>query len=128
MCNILIISDSTSLNKRISKVLEKEHYTINTTTSALKGLDVIESKKPNLIILEILMPDMSGFELISKITSIEKEAKIIAMTSGGIINVEDYLSAIKSFGADMVLKKPFRDGYLLRMVNILLKEQINLES
>lgn len=120
MNKIVIISDSQSQNSRLQSVLEREKYKVCIASSGTEGLRIIDKELPELVITEIVMPELSGFEIISLVKRQHRNTKIIAMTSGGIINVDDYLKAVKSFGADMVLKKPFRDGYLVRIVGFIL--------
>jgi DNA-binding NtrC family response regulator len=76
----------------------------------------------DLVILEVVMAEMSGFEIITQIKQQNDTTKIIAMTSGGIIDVHEYLKAVKMFGANMVIKKPFRDGYMIRVVKLILNK------
>lgn len=120
MPKILIINDSSTLNKRMESVLTGEGYKVHSAGGGPEGATMISENDYDLVITEILMRDMSGFEIISHIKKESKKTRIIAMTSGGIIDVDEYLKTVKSYGADMVIKKPFRDGYMIRVVKLIL--------
>jgi DNA-binding response OmpR family regulator len=120
MPKILVINDSSSLNKRMESVLTGEGYIVYSAERGAEGARMISENYFDLVITEILMHDMSGFEIISHIKRVSGKTRIIAMTSGGIIDVDEYLKTMKSFGADMVIKKPFRDGYMIRVVKLIL--------
>lgn len=121
MSNILIISDSHPQNNRMKSLLEEEGFHVQTACGGLEGVQLLDENYFDLLITEILMPQMNGFEIISHIRATGKTMKIIAMTSGGIIGVDAYLKAVRSFGADMVMKIPFRDGHMIRVVRSVLK-------
>lgn len=125
MFKILIISDDKEQAVRIKSTLENKLYIIFIATGGLDGLNIILKEEPELVITEILMKEMNGFEIISHIKNSHPGIKVIAMTSGGIIDADDYLRAIKALGANMVIKKPYRDGYLSKMVGSTLNQDIN---
>lgn len=125
MNKILIISDNKEQSVRMKSVLANKQYSILIAKGGLDGIKLIDKKKPDLLITEILMKEVNGFEIITHIRNLKYEIKVIAMTSDGIIEADEYLKAIKALGADMVIKKPFRDGYLTNMVRSLLNKDFN---
>lgn len=122
MSKILIISDSKTQNERMKLVLAGQGFEVHTGNGGPEGSKMIKENFFDLVIMEVVMADMSGFEIITQIKQQNDTTKIIAMTSGGIIDVHEYLKAVKMFGANMVIKKPFRDGYMIRVVNMILNK------
>jgi DNA-binding NtrC family response regulator len=122
MSKILIISDSKTQNERMKLVLKGQGFEVHTGIGGLQGSKMINDHFFDLVIMEVVMKEISGFEIITQIKQQNDTTKIIAMTSGGIIDVHEYLNAVKMFGANMVIKKPFRDGYMIRVVKLILNK------
>jgi DNA-binding response OmpR family regulator len=77
---------------------------------------------PELIITDIIMPDMDGIELIRKIREKDNNIKILAMSGGGRIKPDLYLEIASKLKADNIIKKPFKKDELLGKVSSLLLE------
>ena len=110
---ILIIDDSKSILKFLRNLLEAEGYTIYTANNGFKGVVSFEYHKPDLVLTDIIMPDMDGLEVILKLKKDHPNCKIMAMSAGGSIASKDYLNQAKIFGACSLLKKPL-DLHLLK--------------
>jgi len=117
---ILLVDDEIDILEFISYNLEKEGYKVYTAQNGLEAIKVAEKKSPDLIILDVMMPEMDGIaacEEIRKIPSLQ--SVIIAfLTARG----EDY-SQIAGFeaGADDYITKPIRPKVLVSRVKALLK-------
>ncbi len=102
---ILIVDDELSIRKSFQKFLKKEGYIVETAENGYEGFDLILSFKPDLVLLDINMPGMSGLELLEKLNQKEdyQMPVIITITAYG-----DMSSAIKAtqFGAFDFLSKP----------------------
>jgi len=126
MRKILIISDNKNEARRIKSVLKNNnHNSIFVADGGLDGKKKISNWRPDLVITEILMKEMNAFEIVPFIKTMNQDMKVIAMTLGGIIEADDYLNAIKALGADMVIKKPYRDKFLINSVRTLLNQKLN---
>jgi len=116
MYKILIIEDSKVLAEKLQLVLQQEGYEVYIASNGYEGLKVIKSIMLDLVITDILMPVMDGFEVIIYLKKHNPDIQIIAMTSGGYIKANEYLHTMRQFGVDSTLMKPFRDDYLKNIV------------
>ena len=67
MKKILIIDDDTVFSKTLSDYLPQEKYTVVTATNGKEGLEKINSEKPDLVLLDMSMPEMNGIEMLKEI-------------------------------------------------------------
>jgi len=116
---ILIVEDSPTQALRLKRILKEHGYEVQMTPNGKEALDVISHHKPDLIISDIVMPELDGFELCQGIKKNEKwkQIPVILLTS-----LTDSKNVIKGLacGADNFITKPYEPKYLLsRIENIL---------
>jgi DNA-binding response OmpR family regulator len=103
---VLIVDDDEDLRILAGRSLSRAGYKVMTAESGSKGLGLIETHSPNLLILDLNMPDMDGFEVLRRVREKElsKALPVIVLTAQG-----DEESARHSFelGATDFLAKPF---------------------
>ena len=113
--NVLIVDDS-SINIRIvSRIIQPLGCKVFAAKSSLQALNLLISHKPSLIILDIKMPDMSGFECCKRIKSLTSRADIPIIFLSGSHDAADQLQAEK-LGASAYLTKPFCADELINVV------------
>ena len=113
MAKILIIEDVDEARNSIRRTLEMDGYDVITAPDGKKGLNLIQGDAPDLVITDILMPEMEGLETIQKIAKSKPNLPVIVMT--GSIGTP-YLQAGLHFGAVYGLYKPFTPEKLLSAV------------
>jgi len=113
MPTILIIEDVAEARKAISRTLETNGYEVLTAPNGKLGLHVVQDVPVDLVLTDILMPEMEGLETIRAIVNLRPDLPIIAMT-GSIC--EPFLEAAVAFGAVSGLTKPFSNDLLLRQI------------
>jgi len=101
----------------IEIALEEEDYRILTATSGKEGMETIEKESPNLIILDMVLPDMNGIDVLKKVKKAKKTPVI--MLSGK--DAPQLIESAKEVGVDDFLPKPFRDEELVEKVKSLLE-------
>lgn len=115
--NILVVDDDVSVNKMLSSILADEGHNVH---SAINGVEAVRFLKNNdslqLVISDIIMPEMEGIETIREVKKLNPEIKIIAISGGGKIGAENYLKLANTIGADISLKKPFSRLELLEAI------------
>jgi len=116
---ILIIEDEYNLADAISSMLKKEKYLVTITTDGNEGLDEALSDIYDLIILDVMLPGLDGFEILKEIRKEEIKSKVLMLTAKS--NIEDKLIGLNN-GADDYLTKPFHMDELLARVNIQLRK------
>ena len=120
---ILIVEDEYNLADAISSMLKKEKYDVNICTDGEDGLDEALTNLYDLIILDVMLPKMSGFEILKELKNNNITSKILMLTANSTL--DDKLMGLTN-GADDYLTKPFHMEELLARVNIQLrKDSIN---
>ena len=118
---IVIVDDAPNNLKLLSDLLKKEGYIVFSESSGHKALCRIKAKKPSLILLDVMMPDMDGFEVCRRLKEDESTCDIPVIFISALDDEESKLKGFRSGGVDYV-SKPFRKEEVLARV----KTQINL--
>jgi two-component system, cell cycle sensor histidine kinase and response regulator CckA len=113
--DILIVEDSITQSEQLKHLLEQEGYRVTVAGDGKEALSHLASHKPTLVISDIVMPVMNGYELCKHIKSNETtwEIPVILLTS--LISSEDVLEGL-SCGADNFITKPYNEEYLLSII------------
>lgn len=119
---VLIIEDEYNLADVIKERLEKEKLTVDIIEDGEEGYYYASTDTYDLIILDVMLPNMSGFEILNKLRNDNIDSKIIMLTARSTI--EDKLNGLEN-GADDYLTKPFHMDELVARVNIQLKRNSN---
>ena len=118
MINILIVEDDINLLNIIKKNLEREGYVVYTALDGVLGLEVFENNHIDLIILDLMLPKLDGYEFTKKVRN-EKENLPIIMTTAKSL-MEDKRIAFQT-GVDDYMTKPLEMEELLLRVKALLR-------
>jgi len=135
---ILIIDDEISQREILKKIFEKENYLVKVSENGKKAIEIFKEFEPEVILLDLKLPDMDGIEVMEKLKEIsEKSCEFIIITGHGTI--ESAVEAIKK-GAFDYITKPIELQRLIILVeralekisllneNILLKKQLEDET
>jgi two-component system chemotaxis response regulator CheY len=117
MAKILIVDDAEFLRVRISKMLSGEGYEIFEAENGAKAVTLYKSTQPDLVLMDITMPEMDGLTALKEIRSFDPKARVIMLTALGQESV--VLEAIKSGARDFVVK-PFERERVLSAISKLL--------
>jgi len=114
--NVLIVDDEEYIVRSLQHILKKEGYGVYSASNGLEALNLLKSLKPSLIILDIQMPDLDGFELCKKIKSDERTRSIpVILLTAQYLEVNDKITGL-NLGADDYMTKPFNTRELLARV------------
>ncbi|HOP05779.1 MAG TPA: response regulator [candidate division Zixibacteria bacterium] len=103
--SILIVDDELMMRNLLMKILSREGYRINTAEDGVAALEYLKNNKVDIVISDMKMPRMDGFELLSIIKKDHPEIGVIIMTAyGDTYTVKDALL----LGADEYVTKPFK--------------------
>ncbi len=119
---VLIIEDEYNLADVIKERLEKEKLIVDIVEDGEEGYYYASTNTYDLIILDVMLPNMSGFQILNKLRTDNINSKIIMLTARSTI--EDKLNGLEN-GADDYLTKPFHMDELVARVNIQLKRNNN---
>jgi DNA-binding response OmpR family regulator len=117
---ILICDDEPLMTASIKAVLDSDHYRVQTTNSSRHALTLIHAESPDLVILDVMMPGMTGFEVLDAVDRERCNAAFIIVT--GEASVDSAIQAIRK-GASDYLRKPFEPEELLIRVEKVLKQR-----
>ncbi|MHB8481774.1 MAG: sigma-54-dependent transcriptional regulator [Nitrospiria bacterium] len=119
--DILIVDDEEGILKTLSGILTDEGYQVTTRSTGQEALQVIQSDPPQLVLLDIWMPDFDGIETLQKIKDISPRQTVVMMSGHG--SIESAVKAIK-LGAYDYIEKPLS----LEKVILLIKHALNEQT
>lgn len=119
MKKILVVEDNQDILETTTELLELKGYEVTAAENGLKGLALAKKHRPHLIISDITMPKMDGFEMLKAIRSDAKTALIPFIFLTAKAQKTDILQGAVS-GADQYLTKPFTMADLLKSVSEIL--------
>ena len=116
---ILIVDDDPKICKLVRAILEAPGYTIIEATNGRKGVDLAKARKPDLILMDILMPVMDGYAAchIIKTNSLTRKIPVVMLTA---VDTELSSDVTEKMGADGYVTKPFTRERLLDVISQLL--------
>mgnify|MGYP001592490019 FL=1 len=124
---ILLVDDEQDIIEFLGYNLTKEGYNVTTTTNGKEAIEIAKKIKPDLIILDVMMPEMDGIETCQEIRQIEelKNTLIIFLSARG----EDY-SQVAGFdaGADDYITKPIKPRLFVSRVKAILRRKSGIEK
>ncbi|MBU1341492.1 MAG: response regulator [Proteobacteria bacterium] len=122
MDKILIIDDEAPIRKMLKILFEKNGYDVMEARDGVQAVKVFKELGADLIITDLIMPEKEGLETIKEIRKLNPDAKIIAISGGGLVNPEMYLGLAKKLGAHCSFSKPLDNKALLLTVKNLLAQ------
>jgi len=113
---ILVVDDEEQVRTIIRQMLESSRYEVIEAPDGKVALWLFKEKPADLIIADLIMPEKEGLETIEELRKDYPDAKIIAISGGGLGDKGQYLDMAKESGADSTLAKPFEKEALLNAV------------
>lgn len=112
--SVLIVDDIPFVRKTLSQILTEAHYTVvGEAADGPSAVDMFRRHHPDLVLMDIVMPGLSGIEAARKILEIDKQARIIMVTAMG---QETLLMDSIAVGAKNYIMKPFQPQQILKAV------------
>lgn len=122
---ILIVDDDPHVSKLMGRVLQKENYDTVWAENGKKGLELIESENPDLVILDLTMPEMSGEEMLDLSLKSHPELPVIIVTAFG--SEEKAVKLLKGGAVDYI-RKPFNvDELVIKVRESITAERLLLQ-
>lgn len=118
-CSILIVEDEDSIAQALSVLLQKDGYTTNRLSNGAKVIENIRAERPNLVLLDAMLPDQSGYEICQELRLDPqlRDVKILIMSARST-EIERRKSL--ALGADGFLTKPFQATDLRAQIKTLI--------
>jgi OmpR family response regulator RpaB len=122
--HILMVDDDVDLNALVTEYLARFGHRLVTATTAARGMAELRRERPDLVILDIMLPDTDGLTLCREIRS-ESDVPIIMLTARG--EVADRVLGLE-LGADDYLSKPFEPRELVARIQSVIRRSVSRES
>lgn len=117
--HILVVEDSFTQAVRLQSLLEHNGYRVTTATDGSEALSLLERQHPTLVISDIVMPGMDGYELCRRIKSEPQTTDIPVILVTQLSEPEDILKGLEC-GADNFITKPYEENFLLSRIQYIL--------
>lgn len=108
MARILVVDDDDLVRATLRQMLENAGHEVLEAANGRLALESIENREIDLVIADIIMPEMDGIETIQELRRKAPDLRIIAISGGNRGAKMDFLKMARKFGANDVLAKPFR--------------------
>jgi two-component system, OmpR family, alkaline phosphatase synthesis response regulator PhoP len=118
---IMVVDDNPDIITIVKTILEGRGYTVFSASSGPELLNMLTTQKPDLIILDIMMPEMDGLEVLTRLKGKTETSTIPVILLTAKVQYEDVLGGYK-LGADYYITKPFTSTQLVNGINLLLGE------
>lgn len=110
-CSILVVEDDTSIREILVMVLKEENLTVTSARNGIDALSIIDSEPIDLVVLDLVLPDVSGPSMVQQIRTTCPNMRILATSAS-----PPALAVAVAHGVDAVLAKPFELDELLAIV------------
>ena len=119
MAKVLVVDDDKNLRLLYEQELSEEGHEVTLAGSGPEALDYLKNQRPDLIILDILMPHMDGYQFCEAIRAVPplQNIPVIVITGRPVAEVDERL---KKMGISAILQKPFTTEAIMEQVNKLL--------
>jgi CheY-like chemotaxis protein len=122
MAHVVVIDDDPVLRRVIALALEAAGHSVLRCEHGRKAVDFLAHDHADLLITDILMPEMDGIETLREVRRLRPDLPIVAISGGSSWNPTHFLGFAQAFGANAVLAKPFAPADLIELAAKLLED------
>jgi len=115
--HILVVDDDDMLRSYVRELLKLNNFQVSEAADGKEGLKEFREKTPDLVITDIIMPEMEGISFIRKLREYSQDTPIIAMTGNVHGHMDEYLEISSQIGANEILRKPIKSEEFLDAIN-----------
>lgn len=121
MSSILLVEDDSDLSEVLTEVLTIARYEVWAAPNGAVAEEMYYQRRPDLVIADLIMPEVDGIELIVNLRRKDSSVRILAISGGARkITADSQLEIARKLGAQQTLAKPFSNDQLLEAVRLLL--------
>ncbi|MFP4097967.1 MAG: PleD family two-component system response regulator [Alphaproteobacteria bacterium] len=124
---VLVVDDILPNVKLLEAKLASEYYEVITATSGKEALEKVQNENPDIVLLDVMMPGMDGFEVCSRMKSTPETAHIPVVMVTALTDIQDKVHGLE-VGADDFLSKPINDTALMARVRSLVRLKMALDE
>lgn len=119
MIKFLVVDDEQDVVDNVSELFTLRNYAVVTATSGKKALELVEKEKPNIMILDIRMPDINGIDVLKEVKKNHPKIRVIMLTG---IEDEATKNMAMALGASGYFTKPYSYAELIELSRKLIQE------
>ena len=125
---ILIVEDSPTQAERLRRLIQSEGYRVRVASNGQRALNLIRERKPQLVVSDIIMPEMNGYDLCRALKADPTLRDIPVILVTALNDAKDIIRGIEC-GADNFIRKPYSEEYLLnRISQVLLNQRLRQDA
>jgi DNA-binding NtrC family response regulator len=113
---ILVVDDEAQIRTMLTQMLEQEGYEVQTAENGEDGFNLVRRQVFDLVITDMIMPVKDGLKFIMELIKDYPDLRILAISGGGAIKADRYLTMAGYLGDIATLEKPFKRERLLELV------------
>lgn len=117
MSRILVVDDDPEVRLAVEIILRRQGHEVAVAGDGREGLKKFNAHDYDLVVTDMLMPELDGIEMIQAIRHTNLATKILAMSGAKVMGNTELLGMAAVLGADKILKKPFSPDQLIDSVN-----------
>ncbi|MGH7930472.1 MAG: response regulator [Candidatus Binatia bacterium] len=121
---IMVVDDNPDIITIVRTILEGKGFNVLSASSGAECLEALKTQRPDLIVLDIMMPEMDGLEVLTRLKAMTEFTSVPVVLLTAKVQYEDVLGGYK-LGADYYITKPFTSTQLINGINLLLGENKN---
>lgn len=121
MKKVCIIDDDVEMLRLLRKLISKKGYYVADFQDSQAGIAAVENQRFDLLITDILMPEVDGIEVIRRAQKSNRELECIAISGGGSLIQVDYLAIAKTLGIKHTFEKPLNINAFEELIDTLLQ-------
>jgi len=125
MATILVVDDEQMICDLLRSVFSAHGHEVLTATSGREGLELFQGQRPHLTLLDLLMPEMNGLDVLKQIRAIDPEAGVIMLTGGGTDALE---TRAREMGVTDFLRKGLPLAVLVKTIEKAIQQQVKLAA
>jgi CheY-like chemotaxis protein len=122
MARILVVEDTNEVRRAITAILKSGHHDVSAVTGGRQALELLKRKSFDLVITDMLMPEVGGMEILTYLCTLPKRPLVVAMSGGGPGLPAEKALLGTDFMADAFLEKPIEKRDLLAVIDKLLSK------
>jgi two-component system alkaline phosphatase synthesis response regulator PhoP len=113
---VVLVDDEPNIRETVAFILEAEGIEVETGADGVEGLEVVKKCKPKVVLLDVMMPRMDGYEVCREIRNTPELSGVFVMILTARGQKSDEVKALE-VGADLYMSKPFDDEVVLQVIN-----------
>lgn len=117
---ILVVDDAKFMRKVLTDILSDHYEVVGEAENGKIAVEKVKELDPDLVTLDVVMPEMNGFEALAQIKSMDSPPLVVMSTS---VDQNEKIQIAKKIGADGYITKPFKEGKVLDTIEKLKKEK-----